>query len=77
MRFFSHFASMRLTFWKLETIKDVVKVTHCPGQQQVRNESPHPARPPLKTNCTTEPIAVLMEAATQIFLCATVTIKKS
>lgn len=67
---------MRLTFWKLETIKDVT-VTHCPGQQQVRNESTHLARPPLKTNCTTEPIAVLMAVTTQIFLCATATIKKS
>lgn len=68
---------MRLTFWKLETIKDVVTATQCPGQQQVRNESTHPAKPPLKTNCTTKPIAVLMAVTTQIFLCATVAIKKS
>lgn len=68
---------MRLTFWKLETIKDVVTVTHCPGQQQVRNESTHPARPLLKTHCPTELIAVLIEATTQMFLCATVTIRKS
>lgn len=30
------------------TIKDVVVVTHCPGEQQVRNDSAHHARPPLK-----------------------------
>lgn len=58
------------------TIKYIVTVTHCHGQQQVKNDSAHLARPPLKRDCTRPLIEVIMVITTQIFLCATTSIKK-